>query len=512
MNPNRSFKPVQSLLLREREEVRIHRHVPPRDTVLSRSILRLAITTLLVIVPSIVRAQNGDAGDSNWPMYNHDPRGTRFNKQERVLSPASVARLHTEWVFPTPRAVSGTPIVVRNSIIAGDFDGNVYALRRDGSLQWTTRVAGPVSASALVHGNHVILGDLTGVIYGLDRWTGVIRWQVKPNPHPKAAVFGSPIPVGNRIAIPYATNEEMAASDPNYPCCTSRGSVVLLDPKNGHVYWQTYTVSDVELAAGAAGAGVWATPTFDEESSLIYFDTGNNYTENTTPGSDAMYALNAATGAIVWRSQVTHDDSWNFRFPPSAAHPDFDFGDSPQLYRLANGRKVVGAGQKNGFFHVFDAATGEVLNQIQAEVAGILGGLFADSAVANGIVYANGDNWPSALTANQVPPTAGDLFAIAGDGSSVLWTFSVPGSPNLSGVAVANGVVYFQSLLDGNLYAIDANSGTELVHVHTGLSYSGPSVAQGHVYVGTGDSLNAYLGARGPGSIISLGLSRDPQD
>ena len=160
----------------------------------------------------------------------------------------------------------------------------------------------------------------------------------------------------------------------------------------------------------------------------------------------------------------------------------------------------------------FDAATGEVLNQIQAEVAGILGGLFADSAVANGIVYANGDNWPSALTANQVPPTAGDLFAIAGDGSSVLWTFSVPGSPNLSGVAVANGVVYFQSLLDGNLYAIDANSGTELVHVHTGLSYSGPSVAQGHVYVGTGDSLNAYLGARGPGSIISLGLSRDPQD
>jgi polyvinyl alcohol dehydrogenase (cytochrome) len=472
----------------------------------------VAFMLLLVSGSASAFDHNGETGDSSWPMYNHDARGTRFNDRERTLSPTTVGRLYTEWVFSTPNAVSGTPIVVGNMVIAGDFDGNVYALHRDGSLEWRTRVAGPVSSSPLVHGSMVIFGDLTGTIYALDRRTGAIRWRVKPNPHPKAAVWASAIPVGDRVAVAYATNEEFATTDPNYPCCSSRGSVVLLNPTDGEVYWQTYTLSDTELAAGAAGAGVWATPTFDQKSNLIYFATGNNYTEVITPGSDAVFALDAATGSVVWRNQVTHDDSWNFRFPPSAVHPDFDFGDSPQIYRVKSGREVVGAGQKNGFYHVFDAKTGEEINQIQAEVGGILGGLFSDSAVADGIVYANGDNWPSAFTANQVPPTAGDLFAIAGDGSSVLWTFSVPGSPNLSGVAVANGVVYFQSVFDGNLYALDASTGTELVQVHTGLSYSGPSVAGGHVYVGTGDSLNAYFGTRSPGSILSLGLPHGRHD
>src|SRR5207253_7282827 len=62
-------------------------------------------------------------------LYNHDPRGTRFNDREQALGPATARSLVIEWVFPTPNAVSGTPIVVGDSIIAGDFDGNVYSLR-----------------------------------------------------------------------------------------------------------------------------------------------------------------------------------------------------------------------------------------------------------------------------------------------------------------------------------------------------------------------------------------------
>ena len=37
-----------------------------------------------------------------------------------------------------------------------------------------------------------------------------------------------------------------------------------------------------------------------------------------------------------------------------------------------------------------------------------------------------------------------------------------PGSPNLSGVAVANAVVYFQSMTNGYLYALDERTGAEL--------------------------------------------------
>jgi hypothetical protein len=57
------------------------------------------------------RGRDDEVGESDWPMYNHDVRGTRSNGQERTLSPTSVGQLYTEWVFHTPNAVSGTPTV-----------------------------------------------------------------------------------------------------------------------------------------------------------------------------------------------------------------------------------------------------------------------------------------------------------------------------------------------------------------------------------------------------------------
>src|SRR5262249_876103 len=151
-------------------------------------------------------------------------------------------------------------------------------------------------------------------------------------------------------------------------------------------------------------------------------------------------------------------------------HPDFDFGDSPQVYSLANGRRVVGAGQKSGFYHVVDAATGATINQIQVEPGGSLGGLFADTPVATGGVYANGINWPTPGGSN---PTAGDLIAISGDGSHELWRFPTQFSPDMGGVAVANGVVYFTSTFSQQLFALNATTGALLKAVQVGVSNSG---------------------------------------
>jgi len=66
------------------------------------------------------------------------------------------------------------------------------------------------------------------------------------------------------------------------------------------------------------------------------------------------------------------------------------------------------------------------VNQIQVEPGGTLGGLFADTAVANGVVYANGINWPGGNPGAGVPPVGGDLIAISGDGSKELWRFPTP--------------------------------------------------------------------------------------
>jgi polyvinyl alcohol dehydrogenase (cytochrome) len=437
--------------------------------------------------------------DADWPMYNHDVRGTRHNRAESVLNPHTVAGLHVKWTFPTQGIVNSTPAVAGDVVYAGDNSGAFYSLGRDGTLLWEQHVGAAITASALVMGDRVLFGDQAGFIHGLDRHSGAILWSVQPNPHPEAAIYGSPTPVGRRVAIGISSNEEAAAGNPGYPCCTFRGSVALLDPADGTVGWQHYFITEAQSKAGASGVGVWATPTYDRDSGLLYVTTGNNYTTPTTGNENAIVALDARSGDVVWVNQRTPDDSWNFRYPISPGHIDADFGDSAQIYWAA-GRKVVGAGQKTGFYFVLDAATGKLINQLQVEPDGPLGGLFADTAVAGDVVYANGTNWPNADSGG--PPIAGDLIAIAGDGSRELWRSTAPASPDLSGVAVAGGVVYFQSLFNGNLYALDQGSGKVLAQVAIGQAASGPSVSRGQIYVGTGNFLNAP----GPASILALGL------
>jgi polyvinyl alcohol dehydrogenase (cytochrome) len=478
----------------------------------------------------------GDPKD--WPMYNHDPQGSRYNSAETRLRPDNVGGLHVLWSDPTVGAVAGTPAVVNGVVYAADSEGWVYAVRSDGHELWRHQVAvAPtpdtvlpfqlglkVSTSLLVTNRTIIFGDLSGTIHGLDVATGAERWSVKPNDHPAASIFGSATMVGNDVAIGISSVEELAVGlNPAYHL-SFRGSLVLLDPADGRVIWQTYTISDADYAAGATGAAIWTTPSYDRASNTIYVGTGNNYGEPETPTSDALMAIDAADGHIKWVNQETLDDTWNFIYPFTDPDnpdnpPDFDFGDSPQVYRLG-GRLVVGAGQKSGFYHVVDAATGAELNQFQAAPGGNLGGLFADSAVANGVAYANGSDWPNPFGHPFDPPKGGNLTAIRGDGSGQLWRAETP-APNVAGVAVANGVVYFQSK-DGSFYALDAATGATLAQVDLGTSggsspffgqTSGPAVSRGRVYVGTGDTLTSlfipFLPA-GPGAIVALGIDDGP--
>jgi polyvinyl alcohol dehydrogenase (cytochrome) len=465
---------------------------------------RLWIVTALLAVgvaPMAGRADHGDDGDDgdDWPMYNHDPRGSRHNEGESTLGTANVGGLHVKWQFITPAPVDSTPAVSNGMVFAGDNSGRVYALSVDGNLLWTGRAFAPITASVLVHGDVVIVGDIGGFLYGFDRVSGNRLWVLRPLPHPQNAIWGSPTPIGKNIAVGIASNEEFATRDPSYVCCSSRGGMALIEPKSGLIIWVTPTISDADMARGASGAGIWSTPSYDASTKTIYATTGNNYTEPVTPMAEAVIAYDATTGAVRWSNQLTPNDVWNFRFPFSPGHIDADFGDSAQIYHLPGGRKVVGAGQKSGFYHVLDAATGALLSQIQVEPSGILGGLFADTAIADGVVYANGINWQ---TYPLGAPVAGDLVAISGDASRELWRFTTPGSPDVSGVAVANGVVYFTSF-NSKLYALSAATGAVLAQVPVGFTSSGPSVAGGTVYIGTG---NTFLSFTNPGSITALGL------
>jgi outer membrane protein assembly factor BamB len=100
--------------------------------------------------------------------------------------------------------------------------------------------------------------------------------------------------------------------------------------------------------------------------------------------------------------------------------------------------------------------------------------------VADGTVFLNGAD--CALAAN--------IIAYRGDGSSELWRFvGTPFAPALSGFAIANGVVYFQTTgpdpTMATLIALDTSSGEKLTEVQLNApAISGPAISQGKIYMG----------------------------
>jgi polyvinyl alcohol dehydrogenase (cytochrome) len=425
-------------------------------------------------------------------MYNHDVVGSRFNPAETTLTPESVRGLKIKWIFPTEGDVYATPSVVSGIVYAGDTSGSFYALTSSGGLLWKTKVNGPITDSALVTDQMVIFGDQAGFIYGLERSTGELIWSQQPNPNGSPAIFSSPIFANGQVVVGISSFGTLS---------TFRGSVVSLDPNTGTQIWQTYLIPE----GSGSGAGVWSTPTYDAESDIVYVTTANNYTAPATGTSDAFLALKGKDGTIVWKNQRVPNDI------SGVTDIEADIGDSPQVYTISSGgktRRVIGAGEKEtGKYWVLDAATGDLVGSIQA-VPSCAGseGLFADSAINenDGVVFVNGVNCSISSNPPFIPPT-GAVIALKSDASKKLWEFPSLLAPVLSGVAVANGVVYFNaSGLFSILYALDAETGLPLGSVLTSGGISGPAVSNGQIYVGTGTKFAS--GVPTPTGIVAIGL------
>src|SRR5262249_32370957 len=151
----------------------------------------------------------GRADAADWPTYNHDPAGWRFNSAEKTISPANVGQLVEKWRFPaagseqTIGVVHATPSVVGGEVYFGTATFPAfYKLAPDRSLRWLYRnpvrkaalpptggapvteklrdaaSAGGIFSSALVMDDAVYFADTGGWMYCLDAATGAERWKV----------------------------------------------------------------------------------------------------------------------------------------------------------------------------------------------------------------------------------------------------------------------------------------------------------------------------------------------
>jgi len=203
--------------------------------------------------------------------------------------------------------------------------------------------------------------------------TGKLLWKVKMDEQPVARITGAPTLYNDRLYVPVSSSEErVAGASKTYPCCTFRGSVVAVDANTGRQIWKTYIIPDEPKPAGKnpngvqrwapAGGAVWNSPTVDPKSHAIYIGTGDGYTEPAPDTTDSVMALNMDTGKVLWSVQDTQNDAWLAGCGaqntggncPEGLGPDFDFGASPILRTMPDGRRILVAGQKSGMVWAHD--------------------------------------------------------------------------------------------------------------------------------------------------------------
>ena len=481
-------------------------------------------------------------GGPQWNGWGGGAANTRFQPAEHArLEAADVPRLRLRWAFGYPDSASAQsqPTVAGGRLFVASERGVVHALdARTGCTHWTfaaqSGVRSAMTVSRLPDGRHALFfGDFNANVYALDAATGAAIWRRDVEAHPGARITGAPVLHEDRLYVPVSSLEEVLAANPEYPCCTFRGSIAALDAATGEPVWQSFTIPDAPaprgrnpdgfFLMGPSGAAMWSAPTVDAERGLVYAATGNAYTEPAADTSDAIIAFDIDSGAIRWANQLTPGDAFilNCRGGnpncPEDNGPDLDFGASPALVTMPDGRDLLIIGQKSGMGYALDPdRDGAIVWRYQVGQGSELGGIEWGFAVDGEKAYfANSD---------YLTPDPGGLAAVRLRTGELVW-YVDPHEPVCDGcspallaaVTAIPGVV-FSGAWDGLFRAYDAGDGSVLWEFDTNgdheavngvptrggsINAAGPVVVDGMVYVNSG---YAAFGGRPGNALLAFGV------
>ena len=466
-----------------------------------------------------------------WNGWSPDPGNARY--QRSGFSVDQTKRLKLKWAFGFEGDTSAfaQPAVLGKYLFVGSAQGRVYALdAATGCIHWFFEADGPVRtaivAAAVSRQRYVLLfSDQIGWVYGIDASNGKQIWKKKIEQHEATRLTGAPALYGGVAFFPAASWEETRSTNPQYECCTFRGSITALRVADGSQVWKTYTIRDTPVKRartsagtqtwGPSGAGVWSTPTIDPKRNVLYAATGDNYSAPATDTSDAIMALAIKSGKILWSHQAQPSDVYNSacgsKGPncPEGPGPDFDFGSSVILQRLADGRELLFAGQKSGIVYALDPdRKGAVVWQQTVGRGGTNGGVQWGMSSDGQRLYAAVND---SLRVNGVlnPEIGGGLTALRLTDGEKLW-FAAPSpcpagrghcSPGQSAALTGIPGIVFSGSLDGHLRGFAAETGQVLWDYNTvrdfqtvngvaakGGSLDGPGavIANGMLFVNSG--------------------------
>lgn len=470
------------------------------------------------------------SGGIAWNGWSPSANNARF--APAGLTAEQTPQLKLKWAFGFPDATMAwaQPSIAFGRVFVGSHNGTVFSLdAKTGCIYWTFSARGGVRTAVAIDSKAVYFGDTSSNVYALNAATGALLWTRRVETHPSSRVTGSPALHENRLFVPLSSYEEAQGANPDYECCTFRGSLVALDTTTGEVAWKTYVIptepaprgksAKGKTLYGPSGGAIWSAPTVDAKRGVVYAATGNNYTGPAQETTDAVIAFDIATGKMKWVRQATPDDAFIIGCRPGVTNPncpektgpDFDFGNPPMLVD-----DVIFIGQKSGIGYAMDPNDkGRILWKYKAGQGSALGGMEWGSAADNANVY-----FP---VSDILGPKPGGLHAVNMKTGERVWyappadpACGTPGRGCNAALAAAISVIpgaVFAGSNDGAIRAHSTKDGAVIWEFNTNREFQtvngvaakggsiqgpGPAIAGGMMY------LNSGYGAFGgrPGNVL----------
>jgi alcohol dehydrogenase (cytochrome c) len=362
------------------------------------------------------RILNAKNEPQNWLTWGGDYSAHRHSTLTQI-TPQNVANMKAIWTYQQADTSKWevTPIVVDGLMLVSERPNIVTALdARTGRPIWNYRrpfpqdvpiCCGTPNRGVAVLGDAVYLCTFDCHLVCLDANTGLERWDVVVEDyHLGYSLTAAPIAVKDKLIVGVAGAE-----------FGIRGFIDAFDAKTGKRAWRFWTIPG-EGEAGVetwgksgsfktGGGSTWVPGTYDPETNLIYWGTGNpapDYNGDNRPG-DNLYscsevAIDADTGKL----------KWHFQFTPHDVH-DWDACQVPVLFEaVINGkpRKLLSHANRNAFYYVLDRTNGQF----------VAGTAFAKQTWAKGL-----DDSGRPILIPGLEPTQEGVLVYPGLGGSANW-------------------------------------------------------------------------------------------
>ena len=484
--------------------------------------------------------------DPGWNGWGHDTYNLRYQPDPGLIA-SDLPRLKLKWAMAMHGNRSAQPVLTGRRLFINSSAKSVYSLDAiTGCMYWRFDAqAGVRNTLSLAQirdrkgsaRTAAFFIDALGSLYALDAARGVLIWRSQIDRQPGHEFTGS-VAIDNGVVFaPVSSGEEAYAANDAYECCKFRGALIAVRANSGRILWTAHTSKRLPTPFkrnregvqmfGPAGGAIWSAPTIDSKRGLIYVVTGDSYTDIPYDGADSVMAFSMKRGDLVWKNQLTGDDSYIIGCDgpveqrhancPTSVGGDFDLGASPALASLSDGKDLIIASQKSGQVYALNPdAQGQIIWEKRLSPGGPLGGSEFGHAVDGKNVYVG---IVDMFIKDAARP---QLTALRLSDGAMIWSqpmlprpcpwSNVYCNPGIAMAVTAMPGAVFAGRMDGLLGAYSSSDGKLLWSFDTARTFStvngttagggvldgpGPIIGAGMVFVNSG-----WAGRSGPGSIL----------